>query len=209
MLLIKHLLYNLFNESFASNTPYNKKLELSDDSLIAKITSSNDPLYFSVLYDRYVDKVYNKCLGFVKNDSEAKDLTQDVFIKLYTKLNTFKGKSKFSSWLYSFTYNFCINYISRNKEYKLYSQSNSINDIEYELTDTQDIEDNYFLKLKTEKLKKSLEKIPLEDKYLLLLKYQDDVSIKELQVLYNANESAIKMKLTRAKLKVVKYYQSL
>jgi RNA polymerase sigma factor (sigma-70 family) len=70
---------------------------------------------FTILYDRYSSIVYNKCYGFSKNKEEAQDLTHDVFIRLFVKLRTFKGKSKFSTWLYSFTYNFCVNYVQRDK----------------------------------------------------------------------------------------------
>ena len=91
----------------------NKISLLSDNELIQKIVKTNDPNLFAVLYDRYVNMVYNKCYGFATSKEEAQDLTHDVFIKLFVKLRTFKGTAKFSTWLYSFTYNFCVNYITR------------------------------------------------------------------------------------------------
>ena len=59
--------------------------------------------------------VFNKCLSFSKNSQEAEDICQDIFIKLLIKIKSFKGDSKFSTWLYSFTYNHCVNYYHRNK----------------------------------------------------------------------------------------------
>ncbi|NJM78503.1 MAG: sigma-70 family RNA polymerase sigma factor [Flavobacterium sp.] len=86
--------------------------ELTDDELVKKITKSNNTIYFGHLYDRYETKVYNKCYSFVHNVDEAKDLTQDVFLQVFIKLKTFSFKSKFSTWLYSVTYNFCVNYLN-------------------------------------------------------------------------------------------------
>ena len=79
------------------------------------IVSSKDPMLFKVLYERYIFKVFNTCLSFSNNNQEAEDICQYVFLKLLDKIHTFKGASKFSTWLYSFTYNHCVNYFHRNK----------------------------------------------------------------------------------------------
>ncbi|TYA89161.1 RNA polymerase sigma factor, partial [Seonamhaeicola marinus] len=55
--------------------------KLSDEDLVKAIVKNNDTLLFEILYDRYSHLVYNKCYGFAKDEDEAKDLTQDVFLK--------------------------------------------------------------------------------------------------------------------------------
>ena len=70
--------------------------DLSDEDLVKLIVSTNDTLLFEVLYDRFSRLVFNKCYGFAKDEEEAKDLTQDVFLKLFVKLASFKS-SKLSS----------------------------------------------------------------------------------------------------------------
>ena len=87
---------------------------LTDEALVEEIIKTNDTMLFEVLYDRYATMVYNKCYGFANGVDEAKDLTQDVFLRVFIKLASFKGKSKFSTWLYAFTYNHCVNYVNRN-----------------------------------------------------------------------------------------------
>ena len=69
-----------------------------------------------VLYERYADKVYRRCISFVKEASIAEDLTHDIFIKVYLNLGRFKQKSKFSTWLYSITYNFCVDYVRKKQK---------------------------------------------------------------------------------------------
>lgn len=179
---------------------------LSDEELVEQIVASNDPLLFEKLYDRYAKMVYNKCYGFARSDDEAEDLTQDVFLQLFIKLRTFKGKSKFSTWLYSFTYNFCVNYINRNKQRKIRDKSVLVEETEYKLT--EDVPDESLYEMKADRLKKALEMISAEDKSLLLLKYQDGASIKDLVDLMDIGESAVKMRLKRAKERLLEIYNT-
>ncbi len=192
-----------------ANSVLGKSKKLSDIELVNQIVETKNTLQFSTLYDRYSRKVYNKCYGFARNEDEAKDLTQDVFVKLFTKLHTFKGKSKFSTWLYSFTYNFCVNYVNRDKARKMDDVSNSLDDHDYYLSEMVDIPDEDLLELKVKKLKVALENIDPEDKAILLLKYQDDVSVKDLQTVLKIGKSAVKMRLKRARIRVVQEHNKL
>lgn len=181
--------------------------DLSDEDLVKAIVSSNDTLLFEILYDRFSKVVYNKCAGFSKNEDEAEDLTQDIFLKLFVKLSSFKGKSKFSTWLYAFTYNHCVNYVNRSTAKK----------IERKSVDSDNLEDTYYNpdedsseinQLRVKKLKEALELISPEEKMILLLKYQDSLSIKELVDVFNIGESAVKMRLKRAKEKLINVYNN-
>ena len=178
--------------------------KLPDEDLVKAIVSTNNTLLFEILYDRYAGLVYNKCYGFAKDEHEAKDLTQDVFLKLFVKLASFKGKSKFSTWLYSFTYNHCVNYVTRSTAKKFEKQSVDYKDIE-NLSEEEE-NDNSFLNMKVDTLKKSLELISPEEKMILLLKYQDNLSIKEIESVLDVGESAVKMRIKRAKDKLKTVY---
>lgn len=180
--------------------------DLSDEDLVKAIVKKNDTLLFEILYDRYDKLVYNKCRGFSRHDDEAEDLTQDIFLKLFVKLKTFKGKSKFSTWLYSFTYNHCVNYVNRNTAKKIEKQSVDTDNIKDEHYGSQEQDDADIQNLKVEKLKEALEKISPEEKMILLLKYQDSLSIKDLCGVLDIGESAVKMRLKRAKEKLVNVY---
>ncbi|WP_368662545.1 RNA polymerase sigma factor [Zobellia laminariae] len=74
---------------------------MSDEELVRKIARHNNAMLFAVLYDRYAQRVYNKCYSFSNSQAEAQDLTQDVFLMLFVKLSSFKGKSKFSTYRYT------------------------------------------------------------------------------------------------------------
>jgi RNA polymerase sigma factor (sigma-70 family) len=179
--------------------------DLSDEDLVKAIVIKNDTLLFEILYDRYDKLVYNKCRGFSRSDDEAEDLTQDIFLKLFVKLQTFKGKSKFSTWLYAFTYNHCVNYVNRNTAKKIEKQSVDAENLKSEYYNPEE-DERVIRNLKVEKLKVALEKISPEEKMILLLKYQDSLSIKDLTKVLDIGESAVKMRLKRAKEKLVNVY---
>ena len=180
---------------------------LTDEALVEAIVKTNDTLLFEVLYDRYATMVYNKCYGFANGVDEAKDLTQEVFLRVFVKLASFKGKSKFSTWLYAFTYNHCVNYVTRNTAKKIEKQSvssDSIENIGEDIDSTREFES-----MRVEQLKHVMELISPEEKMILLLKYQDNLSIKELSEALDIGESAVKMRLKRAKEKLVQKYNNL
>lgn len=206
MKFLKKLFFVLISSSEQSRRDWEK---LTDEELVGKIVVANNTLLFGVLYDRYSKKVYNKCYSFAKDKQEAEDLTQDVFLKLFIQLHSFKEKSKFSTWLYSFTYNFCVNYVNRDRQRKLDGKSDSIEDHNFHLSTLEDIAEEDLFELKISKLKIALNKIDPEDKAILLLKYQDDVSVKELQTLLNIKESAVKMRLKRARLRLVEEHDQI
>ncbi len=181
--------------------------KLSDEELVKIIVEKNNSLLFGILYDRYATKIYNKCIGFAKSEPEALDLTQDVFLTIFIKLGSFKEKSKFSSWVYSVTYNFCINYVTRDKGKKIKDKSSSLENEDYKLAD--EVQDSSLFELRSAKLEKALELIDPEDRKILLLKYQDDVPVKELCALLDVGESAVKMRLKRAKSRTLETYNSL
>jgi len=205
MTLLRTLILVLVGSKKESYLSLAKKME--DGELVEKIIASKDSQLFGILYDRYSKKVFNKCYSFAKNEEEAKDLTQDIFLKVFLKLHLFNGsKASFSTWLFVLTYNFCTNYVNRDKKKK--NRDQRMDDHEFHLAEeTVNIEQ--INALDADRLTKALELLPPEDRSLLLLKYQDDVPIKELQVSFGVGESAIKMRLNRAKAKVVKIYDTL
>jgi RNA polymerase sigma-70 factor (ECF subfamily) len=71
----------------------------SDDELVA-LARKKDYAAFEELLNRYEDKVFRLAFRFVRNESEAKEILQDTFLSIWRKLDTFKGDSQFSSWLY-------------------------------------------------------------------------------------------------------------
>lgn len=174
---------------------------MTDEEIVQEYLLTQKGHLFDVLYKRYSGKVFGKCISLLKNEEAAEDAVQEIFMKILFNLSKFSGRSKFSTWLYSITYNFCIDTIRKQKK----NLSTAVDDIEnYDVVD--DVEDSFLMEMNIERLKVILGEIPTNDKSILLMKYQDELSIKEIGDILDKSESAIKMKIKRAKQKFKKVH---
>lgn len=179
---------------------------LTDSQLIALYLQEQDAKYFSQLYRRYAGKVFAKCISMLADHGMARDATQDVFIKILLNLSKFTEQSSFSTWVYSITYNYCIDLI-RKKKKNILLFTEDIGRISKE-TEVE-IPDSVILEMETKRLEKVMEKLPPGDKAILDMKYSDDMSIKEIGEVLNKTESAIKMQIMRAKIKAQTIYEDM
>jgi RNA polymerase sigma factor (sigma-70 family) len=177
---------------------------LSDEELIAIIKEENRTNLFVLLYNRYFPKVFDKAYSLLKSKSLAKESAQEIMTKVFEKLDSFKGLSSFSSWIYSITYNYCIDYLRSNKKLH-YPEWNTKN----ELTEIIDETEEDFLIIKYDRLIHVMELIHPEEKAMLLMKYNDNLSIKQIASAMRITESAAKMRIKRAKARLVFQYKKL
>lgn len=171
----------------------------TDEQLVSMFIDTQKNAYFEQLYDRYSDKVYRKCLSFVKDEAKAEDYTHDIFLKLVLNIGSYKETAKFSTWLYSITYNYCIDQTRIAKKY-----TETALDENFDVP--EDDNDAEMAELEAQQLNKAMQKILPEEKSILMMKYQDDLSIKEISDSLDISESAVKMRLLRAKEKLRKVY---
>lgn len=177
---------------------------LTDEEIIDKIILEGKNELFNILFKRYFPKVKDKCYSFLKNKTQSEEFANDILSKAFEKLDSFKGKSHFSSWLYSISYNTIIDYLRKKKQlhYPNWNQENELPEI-IEETDAEMNELSY------DKLMLVFEKIHPEEKALLLMKYQDALSLKEIANTLSISEDAVKMRLKRARSRVVYLYFTL
>lgn len=179
-----------------------KTLAISDEEVVRKIQMDENSKSFEILYHRYRKKVLDKCYSLVKNKALAEELTEDIFSKTYEKIGSFKNMSSFSSWLYSLTYNHCIDYLRFKKKlhYPEWNRTHEIPEIIDESEEDLD-EINY------DNLMVIFEMIHPEEKALLIMKYQDNLSMKQIGESLRVSEDAAKMRLKRARARVVYLYK--
>jgi len=90
-----------------------KNEKYSDEMIIEKVLHG-DIDFFKVIVLKYQKYIFNIGMGFYKNQEDAYDFVQEIFTKVFNKLNTFKGRSKFSTWLIKIAYNHGVNSIKKN-----------------------------------------------------------------------------------------------
>lgn len=135
-------------------------------------------------------------MSMLKDDARAQDVTQEIFLKVYLNLPKFVAKSSFSTWLYSITYNQCIDAIRKTKK----EQSVFVFSAEFtkEIFSTETDED-IFKELKLEQLDDIINLLPINDKAIILMKYKQEMSVRDIAEALSKTESAVKMSLKRAK----------
>lgn len=174
----------------------------SDEELVRHYVETQRNVYFERLYERYCDKVYRKCLSFTKDPVKAEDLTHDIFLKLVVKLSGFREQSKFSTWLYSITYNYCTDQLrSHNLRREVYMDDG------WERLDVGTDDGLAELaEMEAQQLERALHQLPPDEQSMLLMKYQDDISIRDIANINGLTESAVKMRLKRSRDKLRKHY---
>jgi RNA polymerase sigma-70 factor (ECF subfamily) len=173
--------------------------ELTDQELLALLSTDKKQKAFRTLFDRYHPFVLKKCKRFIKDYSEAEDMAQHIFLKLDTRYQSFEGKSSFKTWLYSITYRDCLVYLREAKKFTLKSV-----DIE-ELKEAYDYIDlDIDVDMETNRNLDLLNQIDPLDKALLLMKYKDGMKLRIISESLQLGESNVKMRLKRAKARLLK-----
>lgn len=90
---------------------------LQDEDIIRLVLSDHMEAY-SILVDRYKNMIYDLCFKYTYDYNETQDLSQEIFLKVYKKLDSFRNSSSFSTWLYRIGVNTCIDWTRKNKKNK-------------------------------------------------------------------------------------------
>ncbi|MCB0794343.1 MAG: RNA polymerase sigma factor [Flavobacteriales bacterium] len=182
-----------------------KTRELNDEELVRQLQQQMDAELFGVLYDRYVERVYQKCMALAGDRDLAKDLAHDVFLKVFANLSKFDHRSKFGTWLYRVTYNYCLDHLRKDKKVR---KEDLDERVQGEVPD-RDANEEALLSLRAERLSAVLDAMDARDKAVLLMKYQDEMSIQDMCMVLELGESAVKMRMLRARERAVDTYQQL
>jgi len=167
-----------------------------DEKEILKNILSGDRDAFGEIILKYQDFIFNLIKGYVKIEEEAKDITQDVFIRAYKGIEKFRGDSKLSSWLYRIAYNLSINWIKRKKIDEVEINEDMVENT----TVTKDWYDKMFEKeMIFENLNKVIENLPQKYKIVIKLYYFEDRSYSEIAKILNIPLNTVKIQLLRAK----------
>ena len=173
----------------------------SDKELIDLITEKGETDAVGVLYDRYVKVVFNKVLITFGHIEDSEDITHDIFLKIFLRLKTFKGHSAFSTWVYSVTNHHIIDVIRAAKNKNRYDHETDMASL------PEEPEDEQLLMIDSSILKPIMEQLDEEERMILMLKYNDEMSVKGIMEVFKIKESTAKMRISRAKQKAYKIYK--
>lgn len=180
------------------------KQQLSDEEIVRRIRTGKETELYSQLFKRYYSKVLDKCYSLTHSREMAEEFTGDILSKAYEKLDSYKGSASFSSWLYSVTYNHCIDYLREKKKlhYPEWNSSNELPEIIDESYDSQE-------EISYDNLMDLLNKLHTEEKALIMMRYFDEMPLQQIAEALRVTESAAKMRLKRAKARLLFLYKQM
>lgn len=171
----------------------------TDQHYITKVLEG-DTQAFAVLVERYKDLVFTLAIRLVKHREDAEEVAQDVFIKVFQKLSTFKGDSKFSTWIYKITYYTGLDRIKKQKRSRNTVGIDEFTEHEVKTMETAlDVLEN---KEREAMIQNCLNEMPAEDSFLLTLYYFEDQSIDAIAKVMQLKANNVKVKLFRSRKKL-------
>ncbi|HMQ64303.1 MAG TPA: sigma-70 family RNA polymerase sigma factor [Flavilitoribacter sp.] len=160
-----------------------------------KSCKTDNTLQISALYREYAGMVFQKCVSMLNDPVLAEDAVQEIFTKIFLNLEGFRHDAKHSSWIFSITSNYCIDLIRKSKR----QAAKLSRTLEAAQLLTDEAASEPLPEMDMAQLKKIMESISDDDKDLLVMKYQEDLPIREIAARLDKSESAVKMQLMRAR----------
>ena len=136
-------------------------------------------------------------MRIVKNPEEAEEIAQDSFLKVFQRLKSFEGKSKFSTWLFKIIYHESIRRLRKTKQFHI--SLDQIQESEQNQAEFVDGMNSLLEKERKELIQNALEKLKPSEAAILTLFYLDEQSIKEIEQITNLTEGNIKILLHRGR----------
>ena len=169
-------------------------MQANDTGLIQDVINGNLSS-FNNLMQKYEKYVYTIAFGFGKNQDNALDITQNVFTKVYQKLSTYRKQSSFKSWLARISYNEGVNWVRANQHLK---EHDTFDDRNEALAPIISNEDEYLAKENKSELIRSLYSLNTRHRLAVVLRYFEDMSIKEIAGTLDCSEGVVKNILFRS-----------
>ena len=167
------------------------------DELAAEVVDIEDKEeLIDELMNKYGQEILQLVNSYVKNKTIAEDLTQDIFVKCYRSLNTFKGKSKVKTWLWRIAINHCKDYL------KSWYQKNVLaieNEFVYTVDSKESVEQTVIKNDEDERLVFEVMNLPIKYREVIYLFYFEELPIKEIAQVIEVKENTVKTRMRRAK----------
>jgi RNA polymerase sigma factor (sigma-70 family) len=171
------------------------KRDEGDAHLVALIAKGDEGA-FEELVQKYQQAVFNTVYRYIGNQDDVQDLAQEIFIKVWRNAGKFKGKSKFSTWLYRIVVNHCISYRRKNRHKHV-----SLDELTEQgpVPESLRVEPDWEQKRKAELVRKAVDELPERQRMALVLAQFEDKSYKEIAEIMDVSLSSVESLIFRAR----------
>ena len=185
----------------------------TQEGALVRRAQAGDEAAFREIVEHYQSKVFSIIHGIVRQRNDVEDIAQHVFTKVYFSIRNFDFRSSLITWIYKITVNECFDYLRKKKVRKLVYESDLSEDEVRRVENTEPSVDRQPRADETlarrDYVTKLMTRVSEEERMLLMLKEVEGHSVEELAQMTGMNENTIKVKLFRARQKLVKAAQRL
>ncbi len=174
-----------------------------DQKLLEHILNKDWEKAFKLLVKDYHQRVYWQIRRMVLIHEDADDIAQNVFIKIYQNLNSFKNESKLSTWIFRITYNETINFIHKNAK----EQNVSFEDYSMNIADDLSTDEYYTGDEIELKLQKAIASLPEKQRVVFMMKYYDEMKYEQISEISGASVGALKASYHHAVTKIKEFLE--
>jgi RNA polymerase sigma-70 factor, ECF subfamily len=174
--------------------------ELRDEELVA-LCQKGQGQYFEILIRRYMEKAYHIALDFSHDKEEAKDLSQDAFLRAFSRIKQFDGRSSFYTWFYRLTVNLCLDHTRRKGRVIWERLEKEVDGAmePIELTDDSATPDQEAMAGETiRRVDQTLDAMPKKQRTAFLLRNHQGLSITDIAKVMKTTEGTVRVYLHRA-----------
>jgi len=166
-----------------------------DDQQVIAAILGGDVNAYGTLVRRYQRPIFNLMYRMTGSHADALDLSQDTFIKAYDKLRLFKTDRKFFPWLYTIGLNHVRNFIRDSKSDPVSFSEDFEEDAGFSMAHGMD--DPLSAQIEAHHLEKALQRLPMEYREAVLLRYREEFSMEEIAEMLELSVSGAKMRVHR------------
>ena len=177
--------------------------QIPSEELMARIAKGDEDA-FEILVNRHQTSVLNLIYRFIGDRTQAKDLAQEVFIRVWQAAGSYQPKAKFTTWIYRITANLCLNELKSSRRRRLFQflrfgegQGNTIEEVLVDASPSP--EDLLLSRERSRQISDALQSLPDNQRMALVLKRYDDLSYQEIAKVIGCSVSAVESLLVRAK----------
>lgn len=171
----------------------------TEENNLILAAQKGDAAAFEELIYKYDRNVFGIAYSYISNNEDAKDIYQEVFLRVFKGIKKFEFRSEFSTWLYRITTNVCLTYRSQKKRYAIASLNEEINSEDGEtqtladtIADSSNTDSRAISSEVSSHIEKGLEKLSPQQKLVFTLKHYKGYKIKEIASMMNCTEGTIK-----------------
>lgn len=167
--------------------------ETNSEARLIEACQSGDRAAFHLLFETYKDKVYSIALHFSGDEASARDVTQQVFLKLFTTITQFRHNSEFTTWLYRIVANACIDEQRKRRRFVPFAEGVEVRDMKASGSQEQ----SYMRRQMAESVRAAVATLSPKLRLPVLLKYVEGLSYEEIAEALGCSKGTVASRLNR------------